>query len=545
MPKKTKKGSREVREGTGKGKGKGKGKKGKKKEKFTDQAQSVANTKIWETRLNATERSRQEFRENAKILSLENEALQRQMVQTEKDTIDVITYLKKEDHSKEDLISRLQKQLKDTRRESRKEKQQIIEDFTSRLNTLQESLKEKTGEVKMMQSELKLVKEFRRKRGQMQKELDEIKEEMFLTNKEHKQQLQRMEHKFFEEKIRLQQEASQKIAELAERAHTEAIGKLDETTRSVYKENVRVNEVLSYHMKESEELKNTKDKLAEHVKRLEGERELHEQLVQDKVVETKKQKQQIKDLKEKVQNLETSLSHVVQEFEREGQIVAHKAEIVSESSKVEIAKLMRTVEMQTKEMNKIKKLAKSILDQRTEMEQFFLDSLGVVKKEILANRAKYLKDAATAYHKRMMEAHDGKTDFPKIRNFKQSDTSTNSVYADLKAAEAWSGLGGKIDIGELTWEQRERVLRLLFAKMNGSKVKPKAPHNLGPSHSITHQAASIAAVRTPANSLAIEAPPDASRPDTTFLTQADLSQDLPTNPVLPAVGSRQETAVVL
>ncbi len=74
-----------------------------------------------------------------------------------------------------------------------------------------------------MQSELKLVKEFRRKRGQMQKELDEIKDEMFLTNKEHVEQLQRMEHKFFEEKIRLQQEASQKIAELAERAHTEAI----------------------------------------------------------------------------------------------------------------------------------------------------------------------------------------------------------------------------------------------------------------------------------------------------------------------------------
>ena len=53
--------------------------------------------------------------------------------------------------------------------------------------------------------------------------LPQIKDEMFLTNKEHSGQLQRMEHKFFEEKIRLQQEASQKIAELAERAHTEAI----------------------------------------------------------------------------------------------------------------------------------------------------------------------------------------------------------------------------------------------------------------------------------------------------------------------------------
>ena len=44
-----------------------------------------------------------------------------------------------------------------------------------------------------------------------------------------------MEQKFFEEKMRLQQEANQKIAELAERAHTEAIKNLDETTRDVYK----------------------------------------------------------------------------------------------------------------------------------------------------------------------------------------------------------------------------------------------------------------------------------------------------------------------
>lgn len=54
---------------------------------------------------------------------------------------------------------------------------------------------------------------------------------------------------FFEEKLRLEREASQKIAELAERAHTEAIANLDETTRSVYKENIRLNEALSYHVK--------------------------------------------------------------------------------------------------------------------------------------------------------------------------------------------------------------------------------------------------------------------------------------------------------
>ena len=48
---------------------------------------------------------------------------------------------------------------------------------------------------------------------------------------------------------RLQSEASRQIAELAERAHNEAVVNLDETTRNIYRENVRLTESLSLHMK--------------------------------------------------------------------------------------------------------------------------------------------------------------------------------------------------------------------------------------------------------------------------------------------------------
>jgi len=53
---------------------------------------------------------------------------------------------------------------------------------------------------------------------------------------------------FFEEKIRLEREASHKIAELAERAQTEALINLDETTKLVYSENAKLNEDLREHI---------------------------------------------------------------------------------------------------------------------------------------------------------------------------------------------------------------------------------------------------------------------------------------------------------
>ncbi len=37
-------------------------------------------------------------------------------------------------------------------------------------------------------------------------------------------------------------------------------------------------------------------------------------------------------------------------------------------------------------MNKVKKLAKTILEQRSDIERFFLDSLDFVKQQIVSNR---------------------------------------------------------------------------------------------------------------------------------------------------------------
>ncbi|EDO37303.1 predicted protein, partial [Nematostella vectensis] len=264
-----------------------------------------------------------------------------------------------------------------------------------------------------------------------------------------------------------------KIAELAERAHTEAISNLDETTRSVYKENVRVNAALEFHMKEGEELKKERDHLLEDNKELSSEKELNGMIVQEKVVECKKQSKHISELQEKVKTLEKSLSHLVREFEDERNAIVQATEDETRSSRAEIARLQRIVELKTKEMNKVKRLAKNILDQRTELEQFFLDSLEYVKNEISCIRAQYRRDAQAVYHNRMLAAHAGQADYPRVRTFKSSDTSTNNVFEDLREAEKWSGMEGKVDVGDLTWEQRERVLRLLFAKMNGQKDRKK------------------------------------------------------------------------
>lgn len=73
-----------------------------KEESEADRAKAAA--ALWEARLEVTEVSRKEYREAARRLARNNEELERQRRRLEKDTVDVIGFLKKQDTEKEDMV---------------------------------------------------------------------------------------------------------------------------------------------------------------------------------------------------------------------------------------------------------------------------------------------------------------------------------------------------------------------------------------------------------------------------------------------------------
>ena len=66
---------------------------------------ATANALFWESKLESTEKIKKEYRDNAKKLLVENETLQNQLTQAEKDTIQVISFLKAEDTKKEEKVT--------------------------------------------------------------------------------------------------------------------------------------------------------------------------------------------------------------------------------------------------------------------------------------------------------------------------------------------------------------------------------------------------------------------------------------------------------
>ncbi|XP_075803989.1 basal body-orientation factor 1 isoform X3 [Microtus pennsylvanicus] len=421
-----------------KGKNKGKEKKVAKAENQVIE-RAKANASLWEARLEVTELSRIEYRDTSRRLAKNNEDLKKQHYKLEKDTMSVLSYLKKQDQEKDNMIEKLKQQLVETKEKAKEEKEKLL------------------------------------------------KENLRNSEKNHQETLRRLEGRFFEEKHRLEQEAEKRIIMLAERAHHEAVVQLNSAGRNVFKENVYLHKALTYHLKEAEVRQKNSKKLQESHSCLLHQKEINELLVKEKIMQLTQQKSQIQTLQKKVVSLENALTCMTTEFEAEVLKLQQKAIIENQAGQVEIDKLQQLLEMKDREMNRVKKLAKNILDERTEVEQFFLDALYQVKEQILINRKQYKHIAQAAFNLKMRSACEGRTEYPKIRTFDGKEHSTNSVNQDLMEAEKWPSTQKNVDIRDLTWEQKEKVLRLLFAKMNGfaarkykQSSKPPVPDHIIP-----------------------------------------------------------------
>lgn len=105
---------------------------------------------------------------------------------------------------------------------------------------MEDKINRRESELDTLRHELSQVKEYQKKKSQMQKELEEVSRKLRMTRRrifvdfqikeaiswnerEHKMTLDKIEQKSFEEKMRLQQESNQKVQQIAARAYEEAV----------------------------------------------------------------------------------------------------------------------------------------------------------------------------------------------------------------------------------------------------------------------------------------------------------------------------------
>ena len=87
------------------------------------------------------------------------------------------------------------------------------------------------------------------------------------------------------------------------------------------------------------------------------------------------QNKKIKMLKTKIDLLESSLGQIVQDFEKERELIKFQNEQIIKEQNEELKSLSESSKLKMKECINLKALAQMILDQRSDIEQFFLEAL--------------------------------------------------------------------------------------------------------------------------------------------------------------------------
>ncbi|XP_037096699.1 basal body-orientation factor 1-like isoform X2 [Syngnathus acus] len=465
----------------------GKGKKSEKRESKTDKDFDLDNAKakvtLWELKLRLTEQTLAEYRESCGRLARVNDDLGNKLAHAERQILEATAHWQRLDAAKDEKMNALHDALKSQEAHALEQQNKLVEHYMLEINEMKELFRKRAGEFETIQDGMKTIEEFQTRKAQMEQELSDIRKSMELAEKEHRENRIEMEYRFFTEKARLEKDAEETIAQMDKQAHHEAILQLDDASRCVFKENVRLNETLKHHMKEAEELHKLANSLAKENTALAVDKKTLDLLAKKNVAQMVAQKEELTRLKEKIDSLEKTLEEKRDEHERREE----KMLLSSQVDKAELEKLQSVLSMREKELKHVKKLAGANMEQRSELERFFHEALALVKEEIAATRVQYKKETQQAYQWTLKQATAGKVKFPPIRTFQNTPYSTNSVYSDLEEAARWIHQpGSKVEISDLTWEQKEQVLRLLFAKMN--RQRPRRANNLAAPSSDSHVA---------------------------------------------------------
>lgn len=156
----------------------------------------------------------------------------------------------------------------------------------------------------------------------------------------------------------------------------------------------------------------------------------------DNTAQMEAQREKLSELRAKVASLEQTLELHTQE--KKHQKRKEKTTLVCiPDTQVELENLRKELARREKELAHIKGIARTVVEQRTELERFFHDALAQVKREITASRQRHANEAVHAYRSRFRDATAGKLKFPPICTSHKSLQSTNSVRSNTAAAERW------------------------------------------------------------------------------------------------------------
>eukprot|EP01138_Halocafeteria_seosinensis_P010686 gb/GECG01010913.1/.p1 GENE.gb/GECG01010913.1/~~gb/GECG01010913.1/.p1 ORF type:complete len:601 (+),score=145.37 gb/GECG01010913.1/:1-1803(+) len=438
----------------------------------------------------------------------DTESLRKAAERSSKETAEFIGYFQKQLEQKDEYINQLRDQLRNMEYESTSEIKRLKEAYEEECrkirNSSNETIEQLRRDYRNAKEELGRLQEFKLKKADYDAKLEELREELQEEQKARNEEIAEVERKFLLEKKNIEKEHEKEYANLKRKAKKEAQNQLDSGTKRVLFDNKRMSEELAFHQEQTEVLTKEKERLQEENKQYAREVSLFKDKEKEYAKQGQRKQKMINEMRSRVRELETQLEDREQNYEDHSKATEKYTQKKIDSLKAELKDTRAALQRKDEELRKVRRLAEIVVKQRTEVEQFLLEALHDVRKEIAVKKAQaaQLRGSSNKYEDAKRETV--RSQLPSIRKAiaasrkKLSDSSRqDSVTSNAARNIAQSGtlevrMGGssqphslqqneeesrlltllentdanRVDIKQLTPLEKERVLRILFSKIN-------------------------------------------------------------------------------
>jgi len=398
-----------------------------------------------------------ETKDRAKGLARDNVKLKDDIKILEDKTTKEISRLTRENYKMKRDLDKLNKKLRDTLEKNREMKSKLNLDIAKAVSVAR---KEHESEIKSflkeqhrLKREIEDMEVFKERRFQMATELEKANNEIKATKAMHREDVRQMERKFLQIRSKMQKEMEHRITNFKSECRSVVLKEIDKESQKLRLVNVQMSDEIRFHAKNSNELRKQLKIMKEKVNKQKMELDLAKQKDDMQSKRGAKQAGTIRRLRSDKHDLDDTILALKDELVDLSEAYTKLREAY-ETPTDEVATLRHHLAVKTGEVKRIKSLAQRILDQRGDVERFFLSSLEQVKEEIRKKKKRESKKQKKDKVLQLLALTKGKP-----------MTAKNST---AREAAAKSMDNRRVDLSELSLEDRERVLRLLFSKINTS-----------------------------------------------------------------------------
>lgn len=403
----------------------------------------------------------------ARMTQLQNEdaELRARHNKREQETHEFVAYFQKEIQTRDTQIAQLSEELAAARLNHAiaSEQMQHTRDTEHQHLIQQAAAKEESAcvEIAELREKLHQLKLFREMKDSITNQVRDLETQLMTEREQARETFGALERKYLEDKARLQKEHEKKIETVKRQAKEDARNGLNVDTRKILTDNKRIGEELRFQLQMTDELHREKQEFESRAKALNLELQLQVTKETEFAKQAQRQARELTQLRASLREAEQKLGAglAAASWDAHANATRHMRE--RGDLLLDLDGLRKLLRLKNRELRNLRRLAQTILNQRTDVEQFCLDSLEHVKHEIERERKEKHEREIEKYHREVNCAHGitSSLRFPKL-------TSPSNSQRPLGPPQHFTE---KVDLRQLSWTDRERVLRLVFAKINHSQ----------------------------------------------------------------------------